>query len=48
MKKNKTKFLPGFLTGAFVMLIVAICVGFGINAVKTEKGKSEVFLYSPF
>ena len=38
MKKNKTKFLPGFLTGAFVMLIVAICVGFGINAVKTEKG----------
>lgn len=38
MKKNKTKFLPGFLTGAFVMLIVAICVGFGINAVKTETG----------
>ena len=38
MKKNKTKFLPGFLTGAFVMLIVAICVGFGINAVKKEKG----------
>lgn len=38
MKKNKTKFLPGFLTGAFVMLIVAISVGFGINAVKTEKG----------
>lgn len=38
MKKNKTKFLPGFLTGAFVMLIVAICVGFGRNAVKTEKG----------
>lgn len=38
MKKNKTKYLPGFLTGAFVMLIVAICVGFGINAVKTEKG----------
>lgn len=38
MKKNKTKFLPGFLTGAFVMLIVAICVGIGINAVKTESG----------
>ena len=38
MKKNKTKFLPGFLTGAFVMLIVAICVGIGINAVKTETG----------
>lgn len=38
MKKNKTKFLPGFLTGAFVMLIVAICVGFGINAIKTETG----------
>lgn len=38
MKKNKTKFLPGFLTGAFVMLIVAICFGFGINAVKTETG----------
>ena len=38
MKKNKTKFLPGFLTGAFVMLIVEICVGFGINAVKTETG----------
>lgn len=38
MKKNKTKFLPGFLTGVFVMLIVAICVGFGINAVKTETG----------
>lgn len=38
MKKNKTKFLPGFLTGAFVMLIVAICVGFGINTVKTETG----------
>lgn len=38
MKKNKTKFLPGFLTRAFVMLIVAICVGFGINAVKTETG----------
>lgn len=38
MKKNKTKFLPGFLTGAFAMLIVAICVGIGINAVKTETG----------
>ena len=40
-KKNRTRFIPGFVTGMFAMLVVVVAIGAGIHFSGYSFGESS-------